>query len=113
MKKELLRLPVPLYILLSLFDLVFSLHFFAQGVLEWNPFLAWFKALGIFVPAKIVLIVVIAGGLRYVYSYDKKYCWVVWLAVAIMLAVIIYHFWGFIILYSSAKGIWRTFILYS
>lgn len=85
------------YVLLSLTDMAFSSVAFALGISEANPVLAWLAGHGLFVPAKVVLSVLVAGLIVWLYPRGRVRT-VGWLAVAVMAGVNVYHVWALSVL---------------
>lgn len=87
-------LPVALYLVFALGDLLCSEVAFAYGIAEGNPFMNWLLRMGLFVPGKILLSVVVAGVMAAAYRMSLRARVASWCGVAVTGAVVVYHLWA-------------------
>ena len=81
------------YFVLGMADMGLSSTAFVLGIREANPFLAWLTEHGLFVPAKLALTAAVAGLIVWGYPRGRVRP-VVWVALAAMAVVNVYHVWG-------------------
>jgi len=82
-----------LYAAFSLADMILSLTAFAHGVPEGNPVMSWLLGRHLFVPGKVFLTFLVSGLIAVLYRRSQVRS-AAWVALSLMIAVDIYHFWG-------------------
>lgn len=83
-----------LYLLFSIADLVFSRVAFAYGIAEGNPVMASLVEVGLFVPGKIAISLLVTGLMIVVYTASRRWQWTTWAGVLLMGGVVGYHLWA-------------------
>jgi hypothetical protein len=82
-----------LYIAFGLMDLILSLAAFALGIPEGNPVLAYMEQQGLFLPAKVILTILVAILIAFLHHH-KSVRPVAYSAILIMAFVDAYHVWA-------------------
>jgi len=81
------------YAVLSLTDMMFSSVAFVLGVPEANPVLGFLCRHGLFMPAKVLLTVVVVWLILWLYPRGQGRS-AAWFGVAAMGGAVAYHVWG-------------------